>query len=349
MAHPELSNLSPFACEMLFVTNEEATCVCVPLVQARYALSRAGELELLEQQPPIELAGAWWGDPASSSMRLEPQIAFVKPATDIVLIGHAFPSNREKTEGLAGIRVGDTQKLARVFGKRRYVKRFGSVCATDPEPFEKIALTYENALGGWDRRDPDPHRHSFEPRNPVGMGYRDPKLPFDDEWTAPHLEDPERLYNGGSDRPPPVGFGFVAPDWQPRAGFAGTYDKAWSDTRKPQLPKDFDRRFFSAASSGLVAPGYLRGDEAVSVIGASPDGRAAFHLPGTPAPTVRLRLKSRDAVELATVLDTLVVDMDAGAVTLTWRAHLPVPRGVHDVAALELPPLAPEDFADEEE
>lgn len=349
MAHPELNNESPFACELLFTTNEEAACVCVPIVRASFALAAGGELRLLEKQPPIDLSGAWWGDPASSSMKLEPQIAFVKPATDVVLIGNAFPSNPERTEGLVGIRVGDTQKLARVFGKRRFMKRFGSSRISSPEPFEQIALTYENAFGGWDRRDPDPTRHTFEPRNPVGMGYRDPRLPFDEDWMAPHIEDPARLYQGNGDRPAPAGFGFVAPDWQPRAQFAGTYDKAWSDTRKPQLPKDFDRRFFNAASPGLVMSGYLRGDEAVIVVGASTNGRVMFQLPGEPAPIVKLRMKSRDAAELTTALDTLVIDMDAGTVTMTWRAHLVVPRGVHDVVALELPPRPPVEFAEDEE
>lgn len=344
MAHPELNNRSSFACELLFATNEEATCVCVPVVQASFALAVGGDLQLLEKQPPIDMAGAWWGDPATSSMKLEPQIAFFKPATDIVLIGHAYPANRERTEGLAGIRVGDTQKLARVFGKRRFTKRFGSVRLSDPEPFERVALIYENALGGWDRRDPDSGMHTFEPRNPVGMGYRDLRLPFDEEWLAPHIEDPARSYVGNGDRPPPAGFGFVAPNWQPRARFAGTYDKAWRDTRKPQLPQDFDRRFFNAASPGLIAPGHLKGDEPVTIVGASPEGRVDFHLPGVPAPSVRLRLKSRDAVELTTALDTLVVDMDARTVTITWRSHRPIPRGVHDIVALELPPLPPVQF-----
>ncbi|MFY0539342.1 DUF2169 domain-containing protein [Nannocystis pusilla] len=36
---------------------------------------------------------------------------------------------------------------------------------------------------------------------------------------------------GGS--PPPVGFGPVAPQWQPRLGLAGTYDSQWMEQRAP--------------------------------------------------------------------------------------------------------------------
>ena len=274
-------------------------------------------------------------------MRLEPQVAFTKPASDIALIGHAYPSSQERTEGLVGIRVGSVQKLARVFGNRRLVKRLGFSTLTAPELFDRIPLTYEHAFGGWDRRDKNPEKHRFEPRNPVGIGYRDPDLSGDTDVPMPNLEDPDHLVKSASDRPPPAGFGFIAPDWQPRARFAGTYDKAWNDQRKPLLPKDFDRRFFNAASPGLIFPGHLRGDEPVVVIGATASGRVSFNLPGLAAPACRLVLKSGKPVELQALLDTLVVDMDRQTVTMTWRAHATVRRGIHDVVALELPPQQP--------
>ena len=36
-------------------------------------------------------------------------------------------------------------------------------------------------------------------------------------------------------RPAPVGFGPLAPHWQPRCDFAGTYDQAWQQDRYPVL------------------------------------------------------------------------------------------------------------------
>ncbi len=44
----------------------------------------------------------------------------------------------------------------------------------------------------------------------------------------------------------------------------GLADEVWNKTRKPLLPKNFDRRYFNAAAPGLVAPGYLKGDEPVA-------------------------------------------------------------------------------------
>lgn len=349
MAHPEIENLSGFACELLVLTDEEGRSLCVPLVQATFAIAHGAVPVLLERQPPIALGGQTWDDPAISSIRFEPQIAFMKPATDVVLHGHAYPSNQERTEGTVGVRVGPVRKVARVFGDRRVIPRMGFNAISEPEPFDRIPLIYEHAFGGRDQRHADPSRHSFEPRNPVGRGYRDPDQGVKGEWLLPNLEDPEHLYRSPGDRPPPVGFGYVAPDWPPRSAYAGTYDKAWSDSRKPLLPTDFDRRFFNAASPGLVAPGYLVGDEPISVIGASETGRVDFTLPGLPAPTCRVMLRRGKPAELQTVLDTVLIDMDSMALTLTWRAHVPVQRGLHDVAALQLPPAPPPSFDDEDD
>ena len=46
------------------------------------------------------------------------------------------------------------------------------------------------------------------------------------------------------------------------------------------MPKDFNRQHLNAAAPGLIAPGYLRGDEPVVAVGVSPEGRLTFSLPG---------------------------------------------------------------------
>ena len=139
-----------------------------------------------------------------------------------------------------------------------------------------------------------------------------------------------------TDRGTPVGFGFVGGEWHPRAQFAGTYDEAWTTTRAPLLPKDFDRRFFNAASHGLVAPGYLRGDEWVQAFGVTPEGRWEFRLPNVDAPTVTLAVRLRGDVLLQTNLDTVIVDADARQLTLIWRAFTTLRSGPHDVSAIRI-------------
>ncbi len=336
MPHPEVRNHTPFAYESVVLTDEEGVPQFVPVVQASFSIEDSRELSLLEEQPEVNVGGEWYGDPVSTSLKLEPQIAFVKPATDVVLRGHAYAPAPGATETQVGIRVGPVSKVARVIGDRYLVRRSGTIGVSATQPFEKIPLVYERAFGGWDRRDPDPTQHRCEMRNPVGVGFRANAIADDDQVPLPNIEYAEHPFRAYGDAPPPAGFGFLAANWAPRLTFAGTYDAAWDRQRKPLLPLDFDRRFFNAASVGLVTPAYLQGNESAIVIGASPRGRVAFDLPGIPPPKCIVELRGRKRVTPAAHLDTVIVDMDRQVLTLTWRSHLPVRNGPHDVLSVEV-------------
>jgi hypothetical protein len=334
--HPRLDNQTPFAATILFLGGgNEAPLFAVALVQATYHLDEGKSLVLLRPQPSIDIAGQWHGDPAESSYRLEPQVAYGKLATDVVLIGHAIPEGgRPATELLVGLRVGALRKVALVSGDRQLVRGMAGLHITAPQPFERMPLTYERAFGGWDRRHADPARHVCERRNPVGVGYRDSRLPACEELRLPNIENPSRRYTGYGDTPPPVGFGFIGPDWLPRANLAGTYGATWDATRKPMLPADFDPRFFNAASPGLISEGYLQGDEEVVTLGLSPVPIPPFRLPGVPPPQCTFATHRAADVQRSTTLDTLVIDMDQRFVTLTWRCRLAMPRGPHQLSGL---------------
>jgi hypothetical protein len=335
MPHVDIDNRTPFACESLVLADEEGMPQFVPLVQASFAIDPAGDLTLLDPQPTPNLAGEWHGDPAAASVRLEPQTAFVKPSTDVVLLGHACAPSRGTTELQVGIRVGPVRQLARVTGDRFLSRRGGVSAMSAPQPFERIPLIYERTFGGWDRHDDDPLRHRCEPRNPVGVAFRAAPL-RDDEFAVPNIEDPQRPFRGYGDVPTPIGFGFIGPNWAPRLSFAGTYDQSWDQSRKPLLPADFDRRFFNAASPGLVAPEYLKGNEPVVIVGASANGRVAFDLPGVPFPDCVTVLRGGRRVQAAAPLDTVIVDMDQQVLTMMWRTRVAVRNGMHDVVALEI-------------
>jgi len=335
MPHPEVRNRTSFAYESLLVSDEEAVPQFVSLVQGCYGISKEGRAVLLDEQPAPVIGGEWYGDPASSSMRLEPQIAFWKPGTDVVMLGYAHAPGGAASRMQVGIRVGPMQKLVNVIGPRRLLGSAAGFRITEPEPFESIPLRYEHAFGGWDRRAEDPGRHRCEGRNPVGVGFRDLSYDTDDEVILPNIESPDHPFRSYGETPPPTGFGFIAANWQPRLAYAGTFDVAWDRSRKPLLPADFDRRFYNSASAGLVAPGHLRGDESVIVVGAAPEGRVTFNLPGEAAPVCLVEMRGRNLVELQTVMDTVIVDMEQRTLTLQWRAHFPVRNGMDDILAIE--------------
>jgi len=334
MGHPEVENKTPFAFEALHLVDEDWRPLLVPVVKATFLVQPDGRCVLAQEQQPLSPSGECWGkDPATSSYRYEPEVAFFKPGTDVVLNGHAHAPRGATREMQVSLRVGPLRKDLLVFGDRVWFRSMGIATASDAAPFEKMPLVYERAFGGWDRSHPSPERHSCEQRNPVGTGFREPGN-LEDGLRLPNIEDPGEPLRSFTDRPRPAGFGFVAPHWQPRAALAGTYDVAWQKERAPLLPKDFDRRHLNAASPGLIAPGHLRGDEPVRALGVTPEGDFSFTLPGVAAPRVEVVLAAGSPRELALALDTVIIEPDELRVLLLWRGNTVLPTGPHDVRAL---------------
>jgi hypothetical protein len=335
MAHPEVDNKTPFAFETLFLADEEGRPLFVPVIKATYSIQH-GKLTLAEKQSPVNLAGEYWGDPDKSSYKYEPECAFMKPATDVVLIGHACAPSSGVTELNVTFRVGQIEKTVKVTGDRYWVKAFGAIAMTSPAEFECMPLIYERAFGGWDLTNADPEKHAFEPRNPVGTGFRSSNGNFEQGIRLPNIEDPRYPVKDYAETYPPAGFGFTSPNWQPRAAYSGTYDKAWAALRMPLLPKDFDRRFFNAASPGLIAPGFLGGNETVIIANASKSGKIIFNLPGTAPPQCKVRLRGRNDHSLQTQLDTVIINTDENLLFMLWRANLTLKSGPQDVLSIEI-------------
>jgi hypothetical protein len=342
VGHPAIENGTPFAFEPLFLADEEGRPLLVPLVKATYAIGARGPTLAAEQAPVIP-EGVPYGDPAQSSYRYEPECAFAKPATDVVLVGSAVAPRPGTAEMLVAFQLGPLRKGVRVVGDRAFYRAAGSIGMTRPLPFERVPLQWERAFGGWDRSHPDPREHELEPRNPVGVGFRASGSRFEEGLRCPNLEDPARPLKGWGDRPPPAGFGFTSPSWEPRSRYAGTYDERWAKDRAPLLPADFDRRFLNAAAPGLVAPGYLRGDEPVLVTGVSVTGGVSFHLPGVAPPQVIVEHRGREDAKATASLDTVIVDTDASRLILLWRTQVAVReptavRTIRVVAGAGTPP-----------
>lgn len=328
----EVRNHTRLAQALVPLIDEQGMPVVVPLLQATFVLAAGGALHLADEQPPLALGGIAWDDDPAQGWRLEPQMAFVKPGCDVVLNGHAVATTRGCTHMPVELTLGPLRRRAVVFGERHLLD---GRRVSGPLPFERVPLRYAHAFGGCDARHADPGEHRVEPRNPVGRGFRDTRLPVDRDVELPAIEDPQFRIERYGDAPPPAGFGFMAPHWQPRAAWAGTYDAAWLAERMPLLPRDFDRRFFSAASAGLTSAQALHGGEPASVVGTTPQGRLEFALPALGTPLFHAHLRGRRRATLKLALDTIVIDTDAMQLQMTWRAHLPLRNGPHDLVAGE--------------
>jgi hypothetical protein len=232
-------------------------------------------LEPADEPEPFSLIDTFAGTPGASSLILEAELGPRKPRTDCVLYGHARPARAGDTRSAVRFSVGAVTRTAVVFGPRVWRSNEpGEPLALDPVP-----LQWELGFGGADDSPVDPRTRSHDRENPIGRGFFAETSTRDPEGELlPQIEDPSDLLTRPGQRCRPMGFGFVARHWAPRAGYAGTYDDAWIRERMPLLPDDFDPRFHQAAPAALTAPRF-QGAEVVRAEGVSPGGPLSLVLP----------------------------------------------------------------------
>lgn len=321
----QIRNESPFAAWIFVFPDEKGIDTLYVVVKASFEITPSG-LRVSEKQTPVAVADDYWGEPGQSSLRYPSEAHIDKPATDVILVGDAFaPGGRPATQCGVTVRVGPLRKTLLVFGDRVWRSGLGGQRATAPEPFTRMPLTYERAYGGVHERRNEPAL--FEPRNPVGRGFRGARGAGDIEGTAlPNIEDPSNPIDSPGKEAIPFGVGAVAPSWEPRKSFAGTYDEAWQKTRAPYLPADFDPRFLQFGSSGLSAQGHLRGGEPVEIGNCSPEGMLRFILPTS---TLQLDVGIARAVERPPLaLETVLLEPNDHRLSVSYRASLPCDKKV---------------------
>ena len=326
----QLINDTQFASERFVDSDKDGSEILVLTVKATYDISPPGNLTLADEQLKIEWADIYSGEPGTSSLSYEADITWAKLATDIVLIGNAYPKRLGDRTVDVSLRVGNLWTVVRVFGDRYWNNFVGITRKSAPKPFEKIPMVYERAFGGADFSSPNPKHHEYEQRNPVGLGFRakHSKLPIDGT-KLPNIEDPKKLISKPSDRPVPMCFGFVAKNWMPRRQFAGTYDQKWIKNKMPLPPDDFNGKFNSAASLGLISDGFLKGDEAVEILNASPNNILRFKIPKVLVKGSVLIDAKLDYFEMR--LDTVIINTDSLKLILVWHGSYNVYKKLDDI------------------
>jgi hypothetical protein len=319
----QLNNQSRFAPLVQVLPDRDAVDTLFIVVRGTFTLAPVPELGAT--QPPPLTADVYWGEPGASSLKYAADVHVGKVGTDVALVGSAHaPRGRAVTEMLCAVSVAGRRKVVRVLGDRTWRGAVGG--ATPPAPYASMPLCYERAFGGRDQesgRGGAPANGSIaaEERNPVGVGFRAVRrLRWGAGVRLPNLEDPQCPWRTLGDRPPPAGFGFIAPSWQPRRAYAGTYDESWAANRAPFLPRDFDPRFANAASAGLTFERELRGGEPIALDGVSREGPLRSVVPAV-RPRVEVVVAGQREVPRAQ-LETLLLEPDERRMSLTWRAAL---------------------------
>jgi hypothetical protein len=316
-----LDNHTPYAAERNWVLDKNGAKSWVVAVKATFDILPDGTTKLAEKQEDPLYGEEYSGEPGKSSVLYDADLTGPKQNTDVVLNGHAYaPRGEPVTEVTVTMKVHTIAKRLRVFGDRRW-ESFLGLSMTEPEPFEKMPITYERAFGGWDTIPEKVEDQRLDPRNPIGAGFAIRAEHLKNK-ALPNVEDPQHLISSWSDRPPPAGFGFVASYWLPRLKYAGTYDDKWQKNRFPLLPDDFDERYFQSAPEDQQLP--LRGGEMVELINLSPQGFLAFELP-----RIVLGFRTRfgdERIDHRARLHTVVLEPDLPRVFMVWHTALRVPN-----------------------
>lgn len=311
----QVDNRTPFAAERGWVRDRNGAEVWLVAVKCTFDIKPDGSTEVSSVQPPVLLVPEYYGEPGKSSMRYDTDLVLTKKTTDVILNGHAYaPKNKPVTKLDVEMRVGPVTKKLCAYGDRAW----GTFGANSPQLFGKMPLVYERAFGGVDHKSAHPER-DWEWRNPVGTGFAASQFHLSG-IQLPNIEYPNKLFSGSSTLP--AGFGPICSHWQPRAGFAGTYDDQWMKTRQPLLPEDFDDRYFQCAPVDQQPPVFLRGDEPVALMNLTPQGNLNFNLP-----RVILGFETRfydGSRELHKTrnLHTVIIEPDFPRVSLVWHSAL---------------------------
>lgn len=319
----QINNHTPFQVELHPNFDPHGRDFLVVIIKGSYQITPdCKKLSPAEKQVKIQHNDEYYTEAGQSSIKLPSDLAASKPATDIILNGHAYaPQNTPVDQCDVTLSVDNRQMTLRVFGTRFWQKRAKHWSISAPEVFERLPVHYEHAYGGFEQVENEPSAPlDYHPFNPCGKGF----YPLDGQpfegLELPNIENPQCLIRSINDRPKPVGFGAIARDWQPRLALAGTYDSAWQENRMPLLPTDFDACFFNAAHPQLQFSPHLTGTECVTISNASASGLFSFDLPGERiSVTARIRGQNKN---LVTELDTLLIEPDEQRISITWRCAI---------------------------
>ncbi|MES0100484.1 DUF2169 domain-containing protein [Mesorhizobium sp. M0019] len=316
-------NTTPFLAETFPYQDKHCVKFCVAVVRATFDVDAQGNCIPAKEQSPFVFADTHYGDPETTSVRVESDFVPVKPKCEVLLDAQAVAPSGRPVESMEVALIGPgIDKRAILTGQRRWFKTGLGVQASRTTPFVSMPLAWHLTFGGTDRTDPEkPHGDGV---NPIGTGFlvsqADP-----DGVLLPCVEHPQSRVRIWNDRVKPIGFGPVPRFAKQRAQYAGTYDKHWLDNIFPYLPPDFDDRYFQAAPQDQWL-GLLRGGMVFGCVGMTENGRFKVQLPGLSVP---VRFVYEDRIERKAVTpDTLTIIPHEGKIVLVGRVGTKLPRKI---------------------
>ena len=327
-----LVNNTPLASAEAVLTDGEGKELYVVIAKASFRWRSDGALESIDPAVPIADTDRFAGPPAITGLLTAGERTLPKPRVDVLIEGEiVLGAPAEQVD--CTLEIGDRLlKTLRVFGDRHWRQgATGSMVPSRPRPFVRMPIDWRHSLGGTDASDPS----CVDLRNPVGRGMHRRAASLEGH-PLPNFEDPRAPITDARKLPVPVGWGAIAPHWQPRSSLAGTYDARWQEERFPLLPVDYNPAFLNAAPFDQQLDHYPPGAE-VHLSGFTPRRRERFILPELAPPVIVV--DGGTIIEVSSRVDTIVIEPLEQRLSLVARA-VHAPRDVEALATAFLGPLA---------
>jgi hypothetical protein len=317
-------NTTPFLAETFTYQDKHCVKWCVAVVRATFDVDAYGDCQASREQTPFVYADTHYGDPETTSVRVESDFSPIKPKCEVLLDAVAMAPPHVPVETLeVGLFGPCLQKRAIITGMRRWARGVLGVHASRPTPFQTLPLAWHLTFGGWDRSDPDPAKHRSDAVNPIGTGFLVEKAGVNTMPLLPCIEDPKSRMRDWNDRPVPIGFGPVSRFAETRARHAGTYDQHWMENVMPFLPPDFDDHYFQSAPLDQQGVSLAEGTT-FDCLNMNATGRFRVRLPKVMLP-VRFVYNDRTIDETLTP-DTLTIVPHESRIVLVGRVRTKLPR-----------------------
>lgn len=298
----------PFAATTFLWRGRRGELQCSVIVKTTYLL-RSGSCPVADRPDPIWTADLHWDSSPLRSVRVPSDLAPLKHAPEVTLVGHAFSPDGQPIEQLAvRLSVGDIDKSLDVFPTRGWTREG----VLESPVAARMPLGYEQAAGGPDTE------------NPVGV---DTEL-IDElgRRPAPSVIHAGHIYERLDDIALPAGFGPVAAVWPARVQRLRREDLMWlAEPANKPMPHGFDSRYFQVAPLDQWLTEPLRSDERIVLENLVPGReRLATNLKAMVPHAAVVMWKT---MPVSLTPDTLFIDTDRAIVTLTWRGSVEVGEG----------------------
>lgn len=280
-----------------------------------------GRLHSLARQPDWVRNDLWRARENRSDLLVASDMIPFKPTTDVLISGSVRPPDNGPARAWAGaLIIRGREKRLRFYGPRHWQHGLMSGWTlSQPELCSHVSISYENAYGGVYEEKEEYAEGEFYPENPLGCGYVNRhRCDTSQTYRAAQIED----WNGtvetfGRD----VAVGGLGPMpgfFAERLKHAGTYDRAWEDSVRPNIPADMDMRYWQTAPADQRSDDYLHAGESISLVGMRPGKPLTLELPPfDPALVCDITGQPRESMRMN--LDTVSVDLDRQHLTLRYH------------------------------